>query len=404
MSEHERRSPREGEAARRSGAGREDAPRQSSVRRKKRGGMGVAGALLYVVFVIGISALLAGIGWVAANDVLALNKAPHSAVITLSEDLFTYTTVEDADGNPKQVSKANLGPVLDALKENGIIEFKTVFRLYAAFSSADIKIAPGTYELSTDMDYRAIVTNMSSRSASRVTASVTIPEGYTVSQVFQLLQEKGISTVDKLSDMAATHDYNFSFLKELPLGSPSRLEGYLFPDTYQFYLGEDPKTVLNKMLLNFDRRLTEAMRQEAVAEYGSLHNVIMVASMIEKETDGTDQRKIASVIYNRLNNPGKGTNGYLQIDATIQYVLPERKAQLTAEDQAIDSLYNTYKYPGLPAGPIANPGLAALNAALNPEQTSYYYYALGDDGVHHFFKTYSEQQSFIATQEIYKNG
>ncbi|NCB63909.1 MAG: endolytic transglycosylase MltG [Clostridia bacterium] len=375
----ERRKSQEGES-------RPHTERKSSKRRKRRRSLGMSGALLYVVFVIGVSTLLAAVGWVAANDVLALNKASHTAILTVTED-------------------EKFGDVVDALKENGIIESKTFFHLYAAFSHADQKLAPGTYELSTDMDYRAIVTNMGARSSSRLTVAVTIPEGYTVQQIFELLESKSVSTVEKLEDMAKSHNYKFSFLQDIPLGDYRRLEGYLFPDTYEFYLGEDPKTVINKMLVNFDRRITDDLRTKATSVEGrTLHDILIVASLIEKETDGADQTKIASVIYNRLNHPDKGTNGFLQIDASIQYVLPQRKEKLAASDLEIDSPYNTYKYTGLPAGPIANPGMAAINAALNPADTSSYYYALGDDGVHHFFKTLKEQQNFTATQELYKNN
>ena len=155
------------------------------------------------------------------------------------------------------------------------------------------------------------------------------------------------------------------------------------------------------MLANFERKMEDYFQQ--IANQGqTLREIVNIASMIEKETDGTDQTTIASVIFNRLNNNSGGTYGYLQIDATIQYVLPERKENLSDADKEIDSRYNTYKYPGLPEGPICNPGMAALYAAMNPESTSYYYYALGDDNVHHFFKTYNEQQAFIATQERYQ--
>lgn len=397
MAEEQRRS--------REQAGTPRPEHSNTRRRKRRRGMSVGGALLFVVFVIGISTLLAAVGWVAANDVLALNKASNSTVITLDDSDFTYTEVTNADGTTSTVSTANMSKVVDLLKENGIIEFKSVFRLFSAFSHADQKLSPGTYELDTDMDYRAIITNMGARSSSRLTTSVTIPEGYTVAQIFELLQTKGVSTSDKLLDMAATHNYKFSFIQDLPLGDYRRLEGYLFPDTYEFYLGEDPKTVINKMLLNFDRRLTDELRAQATSVEGrTLHDIIIMASLIEKETDGTDQAKIASVIDNRLTHRDQGTNGLLNIDASIQYILPQRKAKLAASDLEIDSPYNTYKYPGLPVGPIASPGMAAINAALNPESTKYYYYALGDDGVHHFFKTLKEQQAFTASQELYKNN
>ena len=230
---------------RRSSGGRREQPRERSERpatrrRRKKKGFSLLGTLLYVAFVIGISTLLAAVGWVAANDVLALNKAEHSAIITLPEDIFTekeVTVKTDEGTETKTVEVVDLDYVADQLKENGIIEFKLVFRLFSVFSNADEKMAPGTYQLDTDMDYRAIVTNLGSNSASRQMVTVTIPEGYTVDQIFQRLEENGVSTVEKLQDMAATHDYAFSFLQEIPLGDYHRLEGYLFPDTYEFYMG-----------------------------------------------------------------------------------------------------------------------------------------------------------------------
>lgn len=375
---------------RRRAQGRRQAPRQpradgrSAAPRKKRRHRrsGAAWALLYVVFVIGISALLASLGWMWAGDVLALNKDEHTAVITVSEgETFHEVTNE--------------------LHENGIIEYKWLFNLFATVTKGKEKLVPGMYELNTEMDYRAIIANLGSKSVSRVEISVTIPEGYTVMQIFKLLEEKGVSTVDKLTEQAASYNYKFSFLQEIPLGDYRRLEGYLFPDTYEFYAGEDPVYAINKMLANFERRMEDYFQQ--IADQGqTLREIVNVAAMIERETDGQDQTTIASVIYNRLNNNDGGTYGYLQIDATIQYALPEHKETLNDEDKAIDSPYNTYLYPGLPAGPICNPGMASLYAAMNPESTSYYYYALGDDGVHHFFRTYSEQQNFIASQERYQ--
>ena len=335
---------------------------------------------------VGVSALLAGLGWVWANDVLALNKAEHTAIITLDNEIFT-----EKNG----VEMADVGHVANLLKENGLIEYKWLFRVFAAVSNADEKLAPGTYEMNTDMDYRAIVSNMGSRSSSRMTTTVTIPEGYTLDQIFKLLDEAGVSSVAKLNDMAANHNYKFSFLQDIPLGDPRRLEGYLFPDTYDFYLGEDPKYVINKMLLNFDARVTDELRA-VIAEKGkTIHEIVIAASLIEKETDGTDQAKIASVINNRLKT--NVTLGRLEIDATVQYALPERKDKLTYEDLQIDSPYNTYLYSGLPVGPIANPGMAAIRAAIYPESTRYYWYILGKDGLHHFFSSYD---SFIN----YKNS
>lgn len=366
------RPHREGE-----GTQRREPPRRPRRKKKKLTTLGV---LLYIIFVIGASTLLAALGWVWANDVFALNKAAHTAVVTVPQ---TY---------PEEYTFGNL---VDELKDQGIIEYKMLFRLYSVFSKAEKKIMPDTYELNTNMDYHALVTSMGSRSSTRMTVSATIPEGYTLAQTFQLLEDKGVTTVAKLTDMAANYDYAFSFLQDLPLGDAKRLEGYLFPDTYEFYLGEDAKTVINKMLANFDRRLTEELRGIIADKDQSIHDIIIIASLIEKETDGSDQTSIASVIYNRLGS--NVTNGKLEIDATIQYALPQRKEKLSLEDLEVESPYNTYKYAGLPAGPIANPGMAAIRAAIYPASTSYYWYVLGNDGVHHFFSNYD---SFVN----YKNS
>ena len=358
-------------------------PPASSHRRRSRALPAGLRALLYAVFVIAVSFVLACICWVAANDVLALNKDPLTATVVV------------ADGD-------SFGDVATELKQQGIIESKLLFNLFATFTGTKDDISPGSYVLNTDMDYRAILTNISSRSTSRVEISVTIPEGFTLSQTFELLQEKNVATVGELNDMAATHDYAFSFLADIPMGDANRLEGYLYPDTYNFYINQDPLYVINKLLQGFDARVTDEMREEIAAGDYDLHQILTIASLIEKETDGTDRAHIASVIYNRLENVSSsaGTNGYLQIDATLAYLNGGNVP--TDADRQIDSPYNTYLYPGLPPGPICSPGLASIRAAMDPDDTNDYYYVLGDDGHHHFFQTYSQMQNFMATQERYQ--
>ena len=358
---------------------REETQRSSNTRRRKKRS-GLSGAAIYAIFVIGVSALLACIGWVAANDVLALNKPEKTATITITND-------------------DSFGDVAEKLKDEGLIEYKFLFNLFATFTRSKDDVVAGTFTLNTDMDYRALLSGMSANSATRATVTVTIPEGYTVDQIFTLLEEKGVASVEDLQDMAANHDYAFSFLQDLEMGDYHRLEGYLYPDTYEFTTPQNSLYVINKILVRFDEQFTDAMRQEVADSGRTIHEIITIASMIEKETDGNDRADIASVIYNRLNNPSGGTQRYLQIDATLAYINGGKVP--TEADKSIDSPYNTYLYKGLPAGPISNPGLESIKAAMNPNRTSYYYYALGDDGVHHFFKTLREQQNFIATQELY---
>lgn len=355
--------------------------------RKKRKRLGSWGILIYVICVLGVSTVLAGLSWMWANDILALNKDYHTAVIE----------VQQGD---------TVGQVADKLKEEGLIQYKTIFKLFCSFTHVsgkagddDAKITPGSYELNTDMDYRALISSMGSSSANRLTTTVTIPEGTTEAQIFEMLEKAGVATVEDLTETAANYDFKFSFLQGvLPLGDAKRLEGYLFPDTYEFYMGEDPVSVLNKMILRFDEIFTDEMRQTMSDKGMSINDAVIIASMIEKETDGTDQSKISSVIYNRLNKPTSETAGYLDIDATILYATGG-----TTVDVNADTPYNTRTHKGLPPTAICCPGVDALKAAVNPDSTNYYYYALGDDGVHHFFTSYSKHQSFIASQELYKN-
>lgn len=352
-------------------------PRRHSTARS----MGLA--LLYVVCVIGVSILLACVVWMAANDVLALNKEEKEVVVTVSaEDSF-----ED---------------IVTRLKDEGLIEYEFLFKLFASFTGGEEKVTMGTYTLDTDMDYRALLSGMSINSATKAEVQVTIPEGYTVQQIFALLEEKGVATVEDLNEVAASHDYAFSFLQDIPLGDPNRLEGYLYPDTYTFYTPHTPLYAINKMLVNFDSRVTDDMREQVAQGEYDLRQILTIASLIERETDGDDHEKIASVIYNRLTNTTAGTVGFLQIDATLQYALEEHKDVLSQADKEIDSPYNTYKYKGLPPGPIANPGMESIKAAMEPADTNYFYYALGDDGVHHFFKNYDDHVNFINSQELYK--
>lgn len=378
-----------------SGAPQRARSSQRRRRRRRSSGAKAASAFLYVLVVIGVSAVLATVGWTWAGDLLALNKEYSSAVIELPESIFTYSDVTDENGDTTTVSTADIDYVADELEKAGLIEYKFLFKIFCWISDAQEKVVAGTYELDTDMDYRGLVANMSDSSATRQTVDVTIPEGYTIDQIFELLEEEGVSTVEKLQEMAADWPYKWEWLQDIPLGDYHRLEGYLFPDTYTFYLGENPKYVLNKMLNNFDDKMGDYLDQFTEESTYSLHDIVIIASMIQKETDGQDYGTIASVIYNRLENTSAETAGFLQIDATLVYI--NGGSVPTATDREIDSPYNTYLYPGLPAGPISNPGMEALTAAMEPEDTNYYYYVLNPEtNQHEFSRTYAEHQEKVA--------
>ena len=238
-------------------------------RKKKRRSAGRTAALvlLYVAAVIGMSILLACIGWTAAGDVLALNK-PEKTIT------FTITEHEDFDS------------VADRLKDEGMIEYKFLFKLFASITHKKDEIIAGSYTLNTDMDYRALLAGMSANSANRAEVKVTIPEGYNTDQIFALLEEKGVSTVEKLRDAAANHNYAFSFLQDIPLGDYHRLEGYLMPATYDFYINHDPIFAINKLLVHFDSQVKDDFREKVAAGDFTLREILTIASLIEREKIG----------------------------------------------------------------------------------------------------------------------
>ena len=335
--------------------------------------------LVYLLFVLVTSAILAGVGWLLINDLCAFNKEDITATIEVTADDTVST-------------------IADKLEDAGLIQYKWFFKLFASVADAKDKIGTGTYELNTDMDYRALIVGMhnSSGNLNSDTVRITIPEGYTVSQIIHLMAEKGVNTEENLLEAAKTASFSYEYINNNS-EDISRLEGYLFPDTYDFYLNEKPANAINRLIKNFDSKLDDDLLAQAEARGYDLKKIITIASLIEKETDGTDQAKIASVIYNRLEGSGDkgGTYGLLQIDAALLYALPDHEGPITNADKQTDSKYNLYKYAGLPPTPIANPGLAAIEASLEPDTTDYYYYALGKDGKHHFSKTLQEHNEFL---------
>lgn len=375
------------------------------IRFSRRGRLGLLGGVMYAVFIICVSVVLACVGWMAACDVLALNKTEISAQVTLPEDIFTEKEVEiyDDEGNvtgTKTITVADIGSVARILKDNGIIEYPLLFKLFGMLSSADEKVVAGTHELSTRYDYRAIVKNLGAGTVVRQTTKIMFPEGYTMAQIFETLEEEGVCSAEDLYEAAANYDFQFDFLKDAELGDASRLEGYIFPNTYEFYIGEQPSSVISKFLTAFHYQIASNSDLATKCEKLGLtfREVITVASMIEKEAaDDFERPTIASVIYNRL-----ASNMTLGIDATILYVHPDYDGGINIPQEILseDSPYNTHLYTGLPPTPICNPGAASIEAALDPDSTWYYYYALDAETEHHqFFYTYNEFLAFVETQD-----
>ena len=373
--------------------------RKGRPRRKKGEGLlgipNILVTLVWAAIVLAIGVTLGRMAWVCASDVLAFGREDKPVTITVYES----DTIED---------------ITQKLYENGLIRYPGLFKLYASFAVDDGEIHAGIWDLNTRYDYHALV-KMMSPSSSRAVVTLTIPEGYTCRQIFQLMEENKICTALDIGAYAASGELkDYWFLENVERGNIYSLEGYLFPDTYEFYQNDTPKSVLEKMLDNFETRFTQELRDQLPVlngylselmlqdgrseDYISAHQLTMkelvtVASMIEKETSGNQESPaIASVIYNRLYHWGS-TPAYLNIDASIIYAWGG-KTDLTAEDMKIDSPYNTYTHTGLTPTPISNPGLASLQAALNPDKNDYYYYVLDPTaGSHVFSRTLEEHEA-----------
>ena len=369
-------------------------------RPKKKKGEGLFGipnilvtcVWLAITLVIGVT--LGRMLWVCAADVLAFGREDKVVTVTV----YQSDTIED---------------ITEKLHNAGLIQYPGLFKIYASLAVDEGEIQPGIWDLNTRYDYHALV-NMMSASSSREVIEITIPEGYTCSQIFALLEEKKVCTARDLADWAANGELNdYWFLEGIQRGEENCLEGFLFPDTYEFYKNDSARNALQRMLNNFEIRFSEEMqvqitalndhlaslmksngRDEAyIAEHMfGIREVVIVASLIEKETANTEESPmIASVIYNRLFNWGS-TPAYLNIDASIIYA---QGGDTSSIDTSLDSPYNTYTNTGLTPGPIANPGLASLKAALSPAASNYYFYVLNPStGSHQFSSTLEEHESW----------
>jgi UPF0755 protein len=269
------------------------------------------------------------------------------------------------------------------LQKNGLIRNDKLFLNYCSQKGMDKQLKAGLYIFSRSQSLPELALQISQGKVK--SPSFTIPEGYTVRQIGELLVKKQICTQQQWQE-ALRVDYKYEFLAPGQTGNESRLEGFLFPDTYTIGEKSSAQEIINMMLDNFATVWNKEYAEQVSVKKLSPHNVIVIASLIEREARIPEERmRISGVIYNRLQ---KGMP--LQIDATVLYSLGEHRETVTYKDLEINSPYNTYKNVGLPPGPIASPGRAAIDAAINPEQHSYYYYVAKGDGSHYFSSTYAE--------------
>ncbi len=292
--------------------------------------------------------------------------------------LFTVTPGETA------------ATIATRLERAGLIRDALLFRLLVRYRGVDGQLEAGDYQLRPNMSLEEIVDLLQHGHPSEVT--ITIPEGWRAEEIAETLEERGLVKAEEFLRTVREGEFEYDFLSDRPKGVS--LEGYLFPDTYSILPDFEVAQIIDVMLANFGRRFTSEMRQEAARGGMSIHEVLTVASLVEREAKIPEERPIiASVYLNRLE-----AGWLLESDATAQYALGYQegtgqwwKSPISLEEMTqIDSPYNTYLYPGLPPGPICNPGLASIQAVINPAETDYIFLYHKGDGSHAFAETYEE--------------
>jgi UPF0755 protein len=274
------------------------------------------------------------------------------------------------------------------LEKDKLITGSDFFRIYLWQNNLGSRLKAGTYEISPSMTIAQIVKIFTGGEIGLKSneTRVIVTEGFSNSEIFDALKKADAISGDESFDDVSIDFSKYDFLADKP--ATSGLQGYLFPDTYNFFKGSALEDVTEKMLDNFDKKLTPSMRMEIKRQGKSVYDVLILASIVEKEAGNKEEMPtIAGIFYNRLE-----IGQPLQSDATVNYVTKAGRAMPTGDDLAVDSPFNTYKYKDLPPEPICNPGIEAIKAAIYPEKTDYLYFLTTQDGEKntYFSKTYAE--------------
>ncbi len=348
----------------------------------------------WFVFLCLISVLLARYILVGINDMLAVGKPSVAVMVDIPQG-------------------SSLGDIANILQQNNVISEKEFFKIYTTVTKSAKKLSSGVYELNTDMDYQTIINHLKNQSNIKNVAEITFTEGMNVEEYAHLLEKNKVCSKDEFLKFCSSDKFNlnYEFIKNIDNASERiyRLEGYLFPDTYKFYQGEEPSAVVAKLLNNFKKKVFEkhqlkgysnkiSIQDLAKDRDMSIDKLINIASLIQAEAaNSSDMYNVSSVIQNRLktlNTGGKNKFGefsmsILRIDATVYYPY-KTKENLPKNSKNFKSNYDTYTIEGLPPGPICNPGIDAILAAINPADTQYYYYCHSKSGDAFYAKTNSE--------------
>lgn len=375
-------------------------PRTNAPVKRKRKDKGVANTYTFFIVVIVVSMALSIYAVMCLNDILAITKTTSSVTVSLDKPLD------------------DMGEAIDILADNGLIKCKGFCRLFAEYRKAQVgpnyrngvyfkdkTYEPGVYYLNGKMGLEGMLQTLQGSSQTAETVTLTFPEGYTVPDIVEKLTANEVCDKSALLSVIQTVDFNYSLVGNLKAQEnvPYRLEGYLFPDTYEFYIGESATSVVRKFLSNGDAKIKEKYRKRAEELGYSMDDIIKIASIIQCEAGNEEQMKIiSSVIHNRLKD--QANFPLLGIDSTADYITNKVAPSLASTSAHTGDYYMPYynttgsaTLVGLPVSPICNPGITAIVAALYPDDTDYYYFFHDTNGNMYTAKTYSEfKQKIIA--------
>ncbi len=282
-----------------------------------------------------------------------------------------------------------------------LVANRLFWRAKRSFSASSVssESAPVSSAMDASSDSSADQSDLPASSKAPLTQTITIPEGYTLARIAMLLEEKGFCTVEEFITASQEGDFSeFPIAVEMQKVQEScfKLEGVLFPDTYEVYTGESPDAMIRRMLAHTEQTLTETLRADIAKSPYSIPEIFTLASIIEKEAYGpAEMNNISSVLHNRLDSGMK-----LQCDVTINYVEGAIKPFIDGDKDRFNSLYNTYKRKALPAGPICNPGIDAIKAAISPADTDYLFFLTDKNKNYLYAVTYEEHKENVAAAGI----
>lgn len=318
-------------------------------------------------------------------------------VVLLGAGLFlafgTTHVIERSDRDAKENIYMVVKPgttaseISDHLTRLGVIDSRLRFWWLMKLQGDAQKFKTGTYAFAPHMDEQAVLDKLVSGDTTVV--RFTIPEGFGIKEIAKRLADEGL--VDEQEFLAEAKDFApYDYMKKRP-NERYAAEGYLFPDTYEIHSEVTPEAIMKMMAEDFDTRLTPALRQQAAEKGLSIHDLVTLASLVEKEARYDEDRPIiAQVFFKRLQ-----MGMPLQSDTTLQYLMAGPKEDVSIEDTKIDSPYNTYQHAGLPPGPIASPGMKSILAVLNPASTDYLYFVADRQGHNHYSQTYDEHLAIV---------